>query len=162
MQRKMIAAVAVVSIAPAAVPASASASAPELCPPGTTNATYCALGNPSGLALLTHHTEASTGGTVKVRLRCETHSQCTGTLYLEASGGKIYGTVLYAIDGRTSSVLTISLTAAAQLELKRARTLAVTVTAVTGGVKSVLGGLRVSPDPPRHHAHHAHGKHGKH
>ncbi len=128
--------------------APAGAQAPTLCPPGVTDATYCAVGNASGLILeqrFTRSGDRSIGDrSIEMTVRCTLSSGCTGRLYLEsASGGKIYGTTHYTIKGGTRAALRIRFTAAARRTLERTGRLAVTVAAVSNGVRSVIGRLPI-------------------
>ena len=140
----------------AAAPAGAQAA--TLCPPGVTEATYCAVGNASGVTWEQRFTKVSGNSSVEMTVRCKSSSGCTGRLYLEssssssgasrlsrasASGRTIYGTARYTIKGGTRATLRIRFTAAAQRTLERTGRLAVTVAAVSNGVRSVIGRLSI-------------------
>jgi hypothetical protein len=143
MSSKTIIAVLTVFLgAVAAAPAGAQAA--TLCPPGVTEATYCAVGNASGVIWERRFTRSG-DRSIEMTVRCTLSSKCTGRLYLEsASGRKIYGTTRYTIKGGTRATLRIRFTAAARRTLER-RTgrLAVTVAAVSNGVRSVIGRLPI-------------------
>lgn len=143
MSSKMIIAIlAVLTGAVAGAPASAQAA--TLCPPGVTDATYCAAGNASGVTWEQRFTKVSGDRSIKMTVRCKSSSGCTGRLYLEsASGAKIYGTAHYTIKGGTRATLRVRFTAAARRALERTGRLTVTVAAVSGGVRSVIGHLSI-------------------
>jgi hypothetical protein len=158
MSSKTIIAVLTVFLgAVAAAPAGAQAA--TLCPRGVTDATYCAVGNASGVTWEQRFTKVSGNSSVEVTVRCKSSSGCTGRLYLESSSGAssgtsglslasasartIYGTSRYAVKDGTRAALRIRFTAAARRTLKRTGRLAVTVAAVSNGVRSVIGRLSI-------------------
>jgi hypothetical protein len=156
MPRKTIIAVLAVLLG-AVAPASASAPAEEsVCPPGITDATYCAAGNVSGLILLRHSAKTSDNRFVDVIVRCKSSSRCIGKLYLESSGGKIYGKGHYSIANGKHATVHVKLTAAGRHALGKTGKLKVTVAAVSNGVRSVIGHLKIKGQKVT--AHHKHGR----
>jgi hypothetical protein len=163
--KTIIAVLAVFLGAVAAAPAGAQTT--TLCPPGITEATYCTAGNVSGLIweqrfTKRRFTQISSNSSIQMTVRCKLSSTCTGRLYLEsasgagglplalASGRTIYGTAPYTIKGGTRAALRIRFTAAGRRTLQRTGRLAVTVAAVSNGVRSVIGRLSIK-GPRKHH-----------
>jgi hypothetical protein len=143
MSNKMIIAVLPVFLgAVAAAPVSAQGA--TLCPPGVTDATYCAVGNASGVTLERRFTRISGGRSAKMILRCKSSSPCTGRLYLESSSGeKVFGAATYAINGGKRAALRVQFTAATRRTLKRGGRLAATVAVVSNNVRSVIGHVSI-------------------
>jgi hypothetical protein len=140
--KTIIAILAVLIGAVAAAPVGAQAT--TLCPPGVTDATYCAAGNTSGVTWEQRFTKVSGNRSIKMTVRCKSSSRCTGRLYLEsASGAKIYGAAHYTIKGGARATLRVRFTATARRALERTGRLTVTVTAVSNDVRSVLGHLSI-------------------
>jgi hypothetical protein len=143
MQRnRAIAVLAVLLGAAAAVPASAGAA--ELCPPGVTDATYCASGNVSGVGLSKHTVTTSTDTAIDLTIPCKASITCSGKLYLEGPGGKILGSVSYSIKPGGHAKIHVRLTAAGRKMLEKTGKLKVKVGAVSKGVRSGLGTLTVN------------------
>jgi hypothetical protein len=125
MSSKTIIAVLTVFLG-AVTAAPAGAQAPTLCPPGVTDATYCAVGNASGVIWEQRFTKVSGDSSVKMAVRCKSSSGCAGRLYLEPSSGAgglsrasasartIYGTARYAVKDGTRAALRIWFTPAAR------------------------------------------------
>ena len=145
--KRIIAVLAVLLGALAAV--SASAGAATLCPPGVTDATYCAVGNASGLVLQTHYARTSNDGFVDVTVPCAASPKCSGKLFLESSGGKNYGSVTFSIKRGRHITLHVRLTAAARTALSKTGKRPVRVIAVSKRVRSVLGYLTIK-GPKKH------------
>jgi hypothetical protein len=125
------------------VAAPASAGAAEVCPPGVTDATYCAAGNVSGVVLPKHTVKTSNDSAIDLTVPCKTSTPCVGKLYLEGPGGKIFGSISYSIKPEGKAKLHIRLTAAGRKSLEKTGKLNVKVAAVSKGVRSGLGTVKV-------------------
>jgi hypothetical protein len=134
--KSILAVLAVLFGAVAVIPTSAGAA--TLCPPGVSDATYCLTGNVSGLTLKKRSVSTSNDVSVGITMSCTSSSRCSGKLYLEGSRGRIYGSRRYSI-GRRPGTVHVRLTPAGRHVLERAGRLAVTVTAVAGGLRSLVG-----------------------
>jgi hypothetical protein len=139
--KRIIAVLAVLLGAVVAAPASASAA--EVCPPGVTDATYCAAGNVSGVAVAKRTVTTSNDRAIDLTVPCKTSTPCVGKLFLEGPGGKILGTVSYSIKPGGTAKLHIRLTAAGRKLLEKNGKLNVKVAAVSKGVRSGLGTMKV-------------------
>jgi len=139
--KRAIAVLAVLLGALAAAPAGAAGA--TVCPPGVTDAIYCASGNASGLVLATHFVTSPNNNLAKVTLRCRGTGVCSGKLYLEGPKGKIYGKVSYSIKHGKRSTLHVKLTPAGKAQLEKAGKMTITVTAVSKGVRSVSGRVTI-------------------
>ena len=134
---RAIAVLAVLLGALAAAPVGAGAA--ELCPPGVTDATYCAAGNVSGLSLKKHIVTTSTDSSIELTVPCKASAACSGQLFLEGPKGKILGSVSYSIKAGKHAKLHIRLTAAGRKALEKTGKLTVKVAAVSKGLRSALG-----------------------
>jgi hypothetical protein len=139
--KRIIAVLAVLLGAVVAAPASAGAA--ELCPPGVKDATYCAAGNVSGVAVAKHTVTTSSDSAIDLTMQCKTSTPCVGKLYLEGPGGKILGSVSYSIKPGGKAKLHVRLTAAGRKLLEKTGKLNVKVAAVTKGVRSGLGTVAI-------------------
>jgi hypothetical protein len=136
-KKTLIAILTVLAGALAAAPAGAA----TLCPPGVTDATYCAVGNQSGLTSKEHSTKTSNNKTFKYKVRCVKSGGCSGTLYFESATGVIYGK--YSIKSGKTVTLTVTLNSAGRKALEKTGKLKVTVASVTSNVRSVIGSLTI-------------------
>ena len=138
------------------------------CPPGVSDAQYCASHNESGVETKGKgktETEKSDDKTVKVHITCDKHPGCDGTIVLEGPAAKssaahaaaasvVYGTASYSLKFGESANVSVPLTAAGVRAIQQTGTLSATVAAVSNGVRSVIGHIKVK-------GHKAAKKHGK-
>lgn len=156
----------------------ASANDTTSCPPGVSDASYCAKHNESGLKEEKGKNEATAKGdkVVDVHISCNEHPGCKGKLVLEgpaakgasahsaAAGNVVYGTASYSLKFGESANVAVKLTAAGVKAIEQTGKLSATVAAVSGGVRSVVGHLTVKGHKTKHHKkkHHKHGSHATH
>jgi hypothetical protein len=138
-KKTLIAVLTVLAGALAAAPAGAA----TVCPPGVTDANYCAVNNESGLTSKEHSTTTSNDKTVKYKVRCVKSGGCSGTLYFESATGVIYGSKKYSIKSGKTVTLTVTLNSVGRKALEKTGKLKVTVVSVTSNVRSVIGPLTI-------------------
>ena len=135
--------------------AAPTAGATLVCPPGVTNATYCAVGNESGLTSKEHSTTTSNNKTVRYTVRCAKNGGCSGRLCFESATGVIYGCKNYSLKNGQTATLVIPLNAAGTKALAKSGVLKVTVVSITNKVRSVIGRLTVKGHKAaKKHKHH--------
>ncbi len=138
--KKTTAVLAVIASTAVALPAGASAAPPKTCPPGVTSATYCSVGNTSGVVLLgiVGFTNFSGTGT-SVLIHSTARTTTTGTLYLEGPHNVIYGSASYSIAPGHTTFVSVTFTAAGKASVAHTLLQLLTVSSVTGGVRSIVG-----------------------
>jgi hypothetical protein len=138
-KKTLIAVLTVLAGALAAAPAGAA----TVCPPGVTDATYCAVGNESGLTSKEHSTTTSNNKTVSYTVHCAKSGGCSGKLCFESATGVIYGCTNYSLKNGETATLIVKLNSAGRKALEKTGKLKVTVVSVTGNVRSVIGHLTI-------------------
>jgi hypothetical protein len=117
--------------------------ATPVCPPGVTDATYCAVGNESGLTSKEHSTTTSNNKTVSYTVRCAKSGGCSGRLCFESATGVIYGCKNYSLKNGETATLIVTLNSAGRKALEKTGTLKVTVVSISNNVRSVIGPLTI-------------------
>jgi hypothetical protein len=151
MPRKTLVAV-LVALTGVIAAAPAGAASTTQCPPGVTDASYCATHNESGLktaekAIALHN------GAVKITFHCVVSPQCHGIIYLEGPGATssrahtssvvVYGSAEYTVKFGETATISVPLNEAGLKALGRTGTLSTTAVAVSNGVRSVVAHLTV-------------------
>jgi hypothetical protein len=151
-RRSLIASFAVIAGSVLAASPAGAATA-IVCPPGVTDASYCASVNESGLSSA-HTASSSNDSIVKYTVKCAPGSGCAGKLLFETvTGGTsarghvatsvIYGSTAYSIAAGKTAKLTVHLTTVGRRALERTGKFTATVVSVTNGIRSVVGHVTV-------------------